>query len=79
LVNELNINKGKEEEELGGGKDINNDNFLDIGRIRLNRKKQKEGLESLKSVSTSSDNSNNKIKAIFTGAAISGLHLCNLL
>jgi hypothetical protein len=77
LVNELNINKGKEEEEeLGGGrggKDYYNDNFLDIGRIRLDRKKQKEGLEGLKSVSTSSDNSNNKIKAIFTGAAISGL------
>jgi hypothetical protein len=75
LANELNINKGKEEELGGGrgGKDNSNDNFLDIGRIRLNRKKQKEGLEGLKSMSTSSDNSSNKIKAIFTGAAISGL------
>jgi len=75
LVNELNINKGKEEEELGGGKDINNDNFLDIGRIRLNRKKQKEGIESLKNVSIDkgSDDEDDKIKPVFAGAAISGL------
>ncbi len=73
MANELNINKIKEEEEqLGGGGD---DGFLDIGRIRLNRKKQKEGLEGLKSLSADNGNgsNNSKIKPIFVGAAISGL------
>ena len=74
LANELNINKIKEEEEqLGGGG--GDDGFLDIGRIRLNRKKQKEGLEGLKSLSADNGNgsNNSKIKPIFVGAAISGL------
>ena len=50
--------------------------FLDIGRIRLNRKKQKEGLERLKNVSidkNGNDDDNNKIKPVFAGVAISGL------
>ena len=78
LANELNINKIKEEQQLGGEGE-NNDNyndFLDIGRIPLNRKKQKEGLEGLKSVSASNNSNgdnNSKIKPIFAGAAISGL------
>jgi hypothetical protein len=72
LANELNIKKMGEESE--GYDNNNNNSFLDIGRIRLNRKKQKEGLEGLKSVSTSNGNNNNsKIKSIFAGAAISGL------
>jgi hypothetical protein len=73
LANELNINKIKEEEEQLGGDDDNG--FLDIGRIRLNRKKQKEGLEGLKSLSADNSNggNNSKIKPIFAGAAISGL------
>ncbi len=50
--------------------DIHSTNFLDIGRIRLNRKKQKEGVYALKSLCN--DNSN-KLKPIFAGAAISGL------
>src|SRR5919205_1932055 len=53
LAKELNISKIKEEQQLGGDGDNNNDDyndFLDIGRIRLDRKKQKEGLEGLKSV-----------------------------
>jgi hypothetical protein len=74
LANELNIKKMEEE---SGEYDNNNNNFLDIGRIRLNRKKQKEGLEGLKSVSASNNddnnNKNNNIKPIFAGAAISGL------
>jgi hypothetical protein len=45
-----------------------NDEFMDIGRIRLNRKKQK-GIRALKTVS---DNNRN-LKPIFAGAAISGL------
>jgi hypothetical protein len=85
LANELNINKIKEEgQQLGGGDgdnnyDNDNDNdFLDIGRIRLDRKKQKEGLEGLKSVYANNNgnvgNNNSKIiKPIFAGAAISGL------
>jgi len=47
------------------------DNFIDIGRIKLNRKKQKEGLHALKSLCN--DNSYNKLKSIFASAAISGL------
>jgi hypothetical protein len=74
LANGLNIKKMEEE---SGECDNNNNNFLDIGRIRLNRKKQKEGLEGLKSVSTSNNDGNNNknknIKPIFAGAAISGL------
>ena len=83
LANELNINKIKkeEEEQLGVGDcDNNNDDdndFLDIGRIQLNRKKQKEGLVGLKSVSVSNNsncgNNSSKVKPIFAGAAISGL------
>ena len=73
LANELNINKIKEEEEQLGGDD--DDGFVDIGRIRLNKKKQKEGLEGLKSLSADNSNggNNSKIKPIFAGAAISGL------
>ena len=83
LANELNINKIKEEgQQLGGGDGDNNydndNDFLDIGRIRLDRKKQKEGLQGLKSVYANNNgnvgNNNSKIiKPIFAGAAISGL------
>ena len=74
LAIELSINKRKEEQLRGEG--YSNDNsLLDIGRIRLNRKKQKEGLAGLKSVSTNNvkANNNSKIRPIFAGAAISGL------
>lgn len=47
------------------------DNFIDIGRIKLTRKKQKEGVYALKSLSN--DKSCSKLKSIFAGAAISGL------
>ena len=60
LMNELNnIKEGQNR----------NDEFMDIGRIRLNRKKQKEGIHALK---TLLDNNRN-LKSIFAGAAISGL------
>ena len=69
LINDLNINKTKEEargEELvessnNDADDINID-FIDIGRIHLDRKKQKEGIEGLKSVfiGNNNDNSSNK-------------------
>ncbi|MFZ0510234.1 MAG: hypothetical protein WAM14_01395 [Candidatus Nitrosopolaris sp.] len=48
-------------------RDTRSTNFIDIGRIRLNRKKQKEGIYGLKSLC------NDKLKPIFAGAAISGL------
>ena len=41
-------------------------NFIDIGRIKLNRKKQKEGVYALKSLCD--DKSYNKLKPIFAGA-----------
>jgi hypothetical protein len=47
------------------------DNFIDIGRIKINRKKQKEGVYALKSLSN--DKGYSKLKSIFAGAAISGL------
>ena len=56
--------------------EINNDesiksNFIDVGRLNLNRKKQKEGIQELRSIT--SDNYNNNFKLIFAGAAVSGL------
>jgi hypothetical protein len=51
----------------------NNNNFVDIGRIKLNRKKQKEGLDGLRNLLHSSNGTSNNIQPIFVGAAISGL------
>jgi hypothetical protein len=45
--------------------ELSKDNFGDIGKLNLNRKKQKEGTQEL------SINDNIKLKTIFTGAAIS--------
>jgi hypothetical protein len=75
LVNELNIKKRKDAsvEDNNKEEDGDNNDFIDVGRIRLNRKKQKEGLESLKNVSTYNSSDNKKIKLVFAGAAISGL------
>src|ERR671932_1326323 len=79
LVNDLNINKRKEElrGELAESSDNNGDDididFLDIGRLHLDRKKQKEGIEGLKIAYASSRANNSTIKPIFAGAAISGL------
>jgi hypothetical protein len=73
LVNELDV-KGKEAGEDNNNNDRNDNALIDIGRIRLNRKKQKEGLASLKNVSIDKgSDDNNKIKPVFAGAAISGL------
>lgn len=66
LLDELHINRqeeGEDEDELI---------FVDIGRIKLNRRKQREGMEELKSIGNS-NNIREKIKPIFAGAAISGL------
>ena len=50
---------------------------LDIGRIRLNRKKQKEGIEGLRelllNIKNDNNEENNKIKPMFAEAALSGI------
>ena len=61
LSDELDIPK----EESG------NSEFIDIGRLKLNRRKQQEGIESLRNLLDNSSNYN--IKPVFAGAAISGL------
>ena len=52
------------------------DEFVDMGRLRLNRKKQKEGIEELRNIvysnHDSGDQKRNRIP-LFAGAAISGL------
>ncbi|HEY6882409.1 MAG TPA: hypothetical protein VI278_00045 [Nitrososphaeraceae archaeon] len=74
LVNELNIKKRIDVSvEDNNKEEVDNNDFIDVGRIRLSRKKQKEGLESVKNVSTCNGIDNKKIKPVFAGAAISGL------
>jgi hypothetical protein len=57
----------------------NKKNLVDIGRIRLNRKKQKESIEGLRNILSNINNDNNddnnniNIKPIFSGAALSGI------
>jgi hypothetical protein len=62
LSDELDIPK----EYSGSG----NGEFIDIGRLKLNRRKQQEGITSLRNLL---DDSNYNIKPVFAGAAISGL------
>ena len=47
-----------------------NGEFIDIGRLKLNRRKQQEGIESLRNLL---DNDDANVKPIFAGAAISGI------
>jgi hypothetical protein len=67
LLDELHI-KTREEEDNNDKERI--DNFIDIGRMKLNRKKQKEGLGRLRSIIHADDNDNNnnilKINPVFT-------------
>jgi hypothetical protein len=44
--------------------------FVDIGRLKLNKRKQQQGLESLKNLL---HKGNDNVKPVFAGAAISGL------
>ena len=59
--------------------ELNKKNLVDIGRIRLNRKKQKESIEGLRELLLNINNDNNeennkiKIKLIFAAAALSGI------
>ena len=46
---------------------------MDVGRIKLNRKKQKEGIQGLKNTLNIFSNENSIIKPVFAGAAVSGL------
>jgi hypothetical protein len=62
LSDELDITK----EESGNS----NSEFIDIGRLKLNRRKQQEGIQSLRNLL---HNSNYNIEPIFAGAAVSGL------
>jgi len=66
--------------ELGLKRDESNKkNLVDIGRIRLNRKKQKESIEGLRDLLTNinndnkNENNNINIKPIFAAAALSGI------
>jgi hypothetical protein len=62
LSDELDIPK----EESGNS----NSEFIDIGRLKLNRRKQQEGIQSLRNLL---HNSNYNIEPIFAGATVSGL------
>ena len=58
LVDELGF--GKEEAEP------KKDKFVDMGRIKLNRKKQKEGIQGLKNIlKISTSNENSDVKPVF--------------
>src|SRR5919109_775772 len=48
----------------------NHNKFVDIGRLKLSRRKQQEGIESLRNLL---HNGNVNVKPVFAGAAISGL------
>jgi hypothetical protein len=61
LMNELSIARKHHDTE-----------FMDIGRIKLNRKKQKEGMKALKILHINNNNDLN-LKPVFAGAAISNL------
>lgn len=66
LIEKLNLVKDVLEERK-----IDNTKFLDIGRIILNRRKQRQGIDALKNIVYECTSS--KIKPIIAGAAISGL------
>ena len=65
LVDKLDIQK----EEVPGLS--NNNSFVDMGRISLNRKRQREGIEALKNVINECNSES--IKPVMAGVAISGL------
>ena len=63
----MNINKQK---EWNSYEEIR---FVDIGRLKLNRKKQKEGIEGLRTTMDYIERISEKLNPIFAGAAVSGL------
>ena len=69
LIDKLGISK-KQLAEDGN----NNNSYIDIGRLKLNRKKQIGGIEGLRSISDKSKSHiTNNLIPTFAGAAISGL------
>jgi hypothetical protein len=62
LSDELDIPKGESSSP--------DSRFIDIGRLKLNRKKQQEGIVSLRNLV---ENNDYNIRSVFAGAAISGL------
>ena len=66
LIEKLNLVKDVLQERK-----IDSTKFLDIGRIVLNRRKQRQGIDALKNIVYECTSS--KIKPIIAGAAISGL------
>lgn len=67
ITDELHIDKQKKRNSDEGIR------FTDIGRLKLNRKKQKDGIEGLRITINYIERTNEKLKPIFAGAAISGL------
>ena len=65
LMNEISISTNEEYEK-------SDTDFMDIGRIKLNRKKQKEGIYALRSLNDNNNNGRN-LQPISASAAISGL------
>jgi hypothetical protein len=68
LIDKLGVSK-KQLAEDGN----NNNNYIDMGRLKLNRKKQIGGIEGLRSISDKSmTHITNNLTPTFAGAAISG-------
>ena len=66
LVKKLNL-----EEDGLDKREISRTEFIDYGRVELNRQKQRQGIDALKKVKDECLSS--KIKPVIAGAAISGL------
>jgi hypothetical protein len=66
LIDRLNLVKDVQKRESDGTR------FTDFGRVVLNRRKQREGIDALRNVVNESESS--KIKPVIAGAAISGLY-----
>jgi len=66
LIDRLNLVKDVQKRESDDTK------FTDFGRVVLNRRKQREGIDALRNVVNESESS--KIKPVIAGAAISGLY-----
>ena len=68
LIDRLNLVKDVQKRESESG----DRRFIDYGRVVLNRRKQRKGIDALRSVVNESKMS--KIKPVIAGAAISGLY-----
>ena len=67
LIDRLNLVKDVQK------RDSDDTRFTDFGRVILNRRKQREGIDALRNVVNESESS--KIKPVIAGAAISGLYV----